>query len=379
MTHVNVSNPTEIEYEAHATPITTFREVRERLEILAGSSSDKYLTGDVLQTMARLLEDGASLADISVETGIPAVTLDAATGEQKRVLRDELTKFGTWLGQRDATLKEVSADSFELPDDLVGCQNAKRNIVVSRQRGGLDTGVLADFLDQRYAVGDLTFKRTDFHTLVLIVQHPYRGDDLSYILYHAYDASPEGSGGRPASIMLKAIDIALTVHEDLQTYTKQLQDAISPPNPEKTREALEFIAWVNEARSRTTLMLMDQRTESGIKRMLENLNMFIAEAVTLSNMSPEDFVKTISDSQRRSIVDQYLPQDPEHSRKVLEAEAREWLRSHNLARQAPNLLTHVMWALEQGEISLLESCLQARVDGDVKWDESLLAAQLATQ
>lgn len=351
----------------------TIREVRQLLDEIEGIAGEaRHLDAAKLETIVKMIVEDKSLAEISEKTGIPLVEVDG-DGNERRILREEVTSFGTWLGQRDSTLKEVPASEIYLPDDLKGCANAKRNIVVAYQRGDLTVGTYADYLDQRYATGDVTFRRYVIPTMAYMVH--LRGG-YGCLARFAYEAIVE-SNGVPGTMWSRAIDIVLTAYENLVDAESKLSRGLQERNVDAVDEALTAAAWVNQARVRTireAAKLMAEGNKNAGVRLSQQINAFAAELRELIADGENEFLEKIrAGGLMKPFLDVYVPEDNGSQEK----EAREWLRGRGLARQTPHLLSHVIWAMTNGEMALLEECLEARAAGSRTWEVPLLEAQLS--
>lgn len=356
-------------------------EAREILTLVEGMEGDiRYLDVPKLRQIAKMLAGDKSLADIARKTGIPlAVAENGFDGEERLILREEVASFGTWLGQRDDTLKEVPASNFTVSDDLRGCLNAKRNIVVAYQRGDLTTATLTDYLDQRYAVGDMTLKRNLVSTAVTVAMQLGLGEpggSWSFMVQDAYD-SVNGSGGIPGAVWGRVLDIVFTAHENLIAATANIRKALSDQDLTKLRRGLESAAWVNKAAVSAiyqTAELAAGGNKPALKRLGRLIIDFCEEVDELVAGGPDEFfVRLKQTGLISSLCDRYLPDE---GAAAIEREAREWLRERGLARQTPVLLSHVTWALRNGEVALLETCLEDRKEGKRDWEAPLLAAQI---
>lgn len=372
-------------YEIPATVVDdgaemTVEELRAYLnDWIATEPELRYVNHQSLRKIAEGLSQDKSLADIAMITGIP-VEVTNGDGSTRKILRDELTRFGTWLGQRDAELRKVPASNFTVTPDLAGCLNAKRNVVVSHNNGKLRPDVLADFLNQRYASGDVNMTRAAFAGAATTIAYSPTG--VGWFLANI-EADRAGEGAQPAVLMLKILDLAETVREDLANAAKNIRSALGPANPPKLNEALQFASWVDPAKVRD-IMALQARIKNGNRAaataMIREVQSFVERIEALSDGDELEFIQKLSHTGMEeaslitALLDRYMPEE-RNSRRHLEAEARAWLRERGMGRQAGLLLSHVMWALTNDETDLLEVCMAQRSRGDADWEEPLLEAQ----
>jgi len=325
--------------------------------------AERQVDPGLLLEGARMMAEDKTLAEIAEKLGLEIEEAKA-----------EFDSFGTWLGQRDASLAQAPVEGIYIPDDMRGSERVKRNIVTALARGDITSDLLLDYLDQRYAVGDLNFVRRDLAYFSLLAKSKRLIDVRAHV-----DGSIEMGFGRPAVIWLQAIDMIKTAYEDLERGLGKIVAGIEIGDWGDVAEGAALIAWVNPAASRNTRRMAEQAASGNqvaIKRAEREASILVSDARELLEGGVDEFAGRIGNDALPRLWAHYKGSHEQDDHN-LESEAREWLRERGLARSARSLLEHVTWAMTNGELPLLEAALNERAEGNPDWEAILIEAKRA--
>lgn len=364
----------------------TWGQFREQLERLGrgGAKDGASVTAATLDSGLRSLGRGSSIEDAAAEAG-----LDAGT------LKEEVGRFGTWLGQVNRNLPQlVDVESVTVPLGLETAKAAWRNIfalsaVVPLLGAGFgDTtpsavGVIDWQLLQRHSRrrGRKATQRFDRRVLSNVV--------TLWRMQPAMLASvvePDRRGALPAGAILEAVRFLDRVYGDL-VHAVGSYDAFKFKAEEADKavllEAATQVAWVDPVRSRRLQQLLrlavggNKAAEKMVSALIGGL---IGHARDLIGSSGDasDLVLRLADDMgtRVAMWNHYHGDRPEDSdltaKEVLDKLARRWPR----IRRDRDLILNWVEMVAAGTIDydVLADAVERFLEGDADWDIDLVAA-----